>query len=312
MEIRKMLTYPRSKHGIPEGAREREYIFFEVEYNHFRDVSRSEANEIIDRYEPKLCECVLCLPDSYNETGEKTPLILSCHGAGSRVCAEEGLVGGIAYATSCLDAGYAVLDVCGSEEHGLTMGCPEHLFALYKAYRYAIRHYNLSERVMVMGASMGGHVTMNFINTFPSIVLAAGLLYPRLHIDGMTVDGHYCIGTWDKTQRKGDAPSTHDRIVEVYRFPGDEWCEENTIGFNPMRARSFVGADGKRAIIPPCPIKIWQGTADETVDPVAVREFAESIRRAGCYVELHMLEGVGHKVVPAMRAELPIWFDRFI
>ena len=73
MEIRKMLTYPRSKHGIPEGAREREYIFFEVEYNHFRDVSRSEANEIIDRYEPKLCECVLCLPIPIPRREKKRP-----------------------------------------------------------------------------------------------------------------------------------------------------------------------------------------------------------------------------------------------
>ena len=312
METRKKLVHPRSNGEPIEGAREREYIFFKVSFNHFRDVSGSEAHEVIDRYEARECECVLCLPDGYSDVGEKTPLILSFHGAGGRVSADEGIIGGVSYVTSCVDAGFAALDVCGSEEHGLTMGCPEHLFAIYKAYRYAVRHYNLSDRVLVVGASMGGHVAMNFINTFPSIVLSAGLIYPRLNMDCVTVDGHSCIGTWDKTQRKGDAPSTHDRIVEIYRFPHDEWCEENTVGFNPYRTRSFIGADGKRVVIPPCPIKIWQGTADRTVDPVMVREFVDSVQRAGCYIELHCLEGVGHSITPVMRAELPIWFERFI
>ena len=312
MEIRKKLVYPRLKGEPIPGAREREYIFFEVEYNHFRDVSRSDENRVIDRYEPATCECVLALPDTYSQTGEETPLILSFHGAGGRVSAEEGLIGGVSYANTCLDAGFAALDVCGSEPHGITMGCPEHLFAIYQAYRYAVRHYNLSHRVLVMGASMGGHVAMNFINTYPSIVLAAGLIYPRLNMDGVTIEDHYCIGTWDKREKKGEAPSTHERLVEIYRFPADEWCEQNTVGFNPYRTRSFIGTDGKRVVIPPCPIKIWQGTADQTVDPVMTCEFVESIRRAGCYVELHMLRGVGHSINDVMRGELPIWFERFI
>jgi predicted esterase len=43
-----------------------------------------------------------------------------------------------------------------------------------------------------------------------------------------------------------------------------------------------------------------------------VTEFAESIRRAGCYVELHLLEGVGHTITPVMREELAMWFERFV
>lgn len=311
MEIRKTLAYPRSK-GVPqEGARDYEFIFFEVEYNHFRDVSGSDANEVLDRYEGRTAEAVLCLPASYSQNREKTPLVLSAHGAGGRVSAEEENIGGVSAALSCVDAGYAVLDVCGSETHGLTMGCPEHIFALYKAYRYAVSHYNLSEHIMVSGSSMGGHVAMNFINTYPAIVLCAGLIYPRLNMEGVTVDGHYCIGTWDKRTPNKDGISTHDRIVDIYRFPDDEWCEANTVGFNPHRTRSFINCAGERVVIPPCPIKIWQGAADQTVDPVMVRAFADSIRRAGCYVELRMIEGVGHKITPVMRAELPLWFDRF-
>ena len=96
------------------------------------------------------------------------------------------------------------------------------------------------------------------------------------------------------------------------RFPEDEWFAPNTIGFNPYLTRSYIGADGKRVVIPPCPIKVWQGTADTTVDPVMVTEFVESVRRSGSYIEFHLMEGVGHKLNDVMRTELAMWFDRFI
>ena len=313
MEIRRRTFTALTSRGTPiEEGREREYIFFNVEYNHFRDTSDSDSTEIKDKEEIRECECVLCLPKDYSDTGAKTQLILSFHGAGGRVCEKDKLVGGVSYATTCIDNGFAVLDVCGSEPHGLTMGCPEHLFAIYKAYRYAISHYNLYDKVLIAGASMGGHVAMNFINTFPSIVIAAGLFYPRLNMDGVTVNGHYCIGTWDKTTPGLDQKSSRDRIVEIYRFEKNEWCEKNTVGFNPYRTRSFIDQDGNRVVIPPCPIKIWQGRADTTVDPVMVEEFVRSVKGGGCYIELRMLDGVAHRIVPPMKEELALWFGRFV
>ena len=291
----------------------RDYIFFKITYNNFRDVSGSCANEVIDREELEECECALALPKSYSETGAKTPLILSCHGAGGVVCEATGEAGGIEYCSDCIEQGYAVLDVCGARRDGLTMGCPEHIFALHKAYRYAIKNYNLEERVLVAGASMGGHVAMNFAHTFPGTVVALGLIYPRLNMDGVMVDGHYCIGTWDKTQpHPKTGKSTRDHIIDVYRFPSDEWYGANTVGFNPYLTRSYVGADGKRVVIPPCPIKVWQGTADTTVDPVMVCEFVESVRRSGSYIELHLLEGVSHRINEVMKCEMAMWFNRFI
>lgn len=288
-------------------------IFFKVSFNSFRDVSGSLANEVTDREEWDTCECVLALPENYSDSGEETPLILSCHGAGGVVCKSTGETGGIAYSEECLKQGFAVLDVCGSKPHGLTMGCPEHLFALHKAYLYAVKHYHLSKRVLVAGASMGGHTALNFAHMFPGIVAALGLIYPRLNMDGVTIDGHYCIGTWDKTDKNAKTGlSTRDRIVECYRFPGEEWCGDNTVGFNPYLTRSYVGADGKRVVIPPCPIKLWQGTADTVVDPVMAEEFVASVRRSGSYIEFHLIEGVGHTLTDAMRKELAIWFNRFV
>lgn len=313
MEIRKKIV-PADKTGLPfPNMKEREYIFFTVRFNHFRDVSGSSANELLDREEWRECQCVLCLPEGYDPNGEETPLILACHGAGRVVDHETNMVGGIQYVQSCIDAGYAALDVCGSEENGLSMGCPEHILALYKAYRYAVRYYNLSQRVFMAGASMGGQTAMNFANMFPGIVIAAGLFYPRLHMEGVTVDGHYCIGSWDKTAIGADGLTQKQRIGRVYRFPDEQqWCDETTVGFNPHRSRSIVGADGKRVVFPPCPIKIWQGLADTVVDPVMVEEFANSVRRGGSYIEYRPIEGVWHQQNPVMHQEMVMWFNRFL
>ena len=290
----------------------RRHVFFKIKFNHYRDVSRSTLHEVTDKEEMHECEAVLCLPESYSDTGDETPLVICCHGAGSVVREEDQKVGGVKYIDNCIDNGYAALDVCGSEPFGTTMGCPEHIFALYKAYRYAIKHYNLSHNVLLAGGSMGGHVAMNFANTFPSIVTAIGMFYPRLNMDGVTIDGHYCIGTWDKYAHAEGKKCSHDLIIDLYRFPGNEWYEDNTVGFNPYKTRGFINAEGKRVVIPPCPIKIWQGLADKTVDPVMVQEFVDSVRRSNSYIELHLLEGVGHTITPVMKEEILMWFNRFI
>ena len=159
---------------------------------------------------------------------------------------------------------------------------------------------------------MGGQTALNFTNMFPSIVTAVGIFCPRLNIDGVDVNGHHCIGTWEKVTPVRNMPSSHELLTDIYRFKSSEWSDETIIGFNPYRTRSFINANGERVVIPPCPIKIWQGTADQAVDPVMVEEYVRSVRRSGSYIELHLLDGVGHTVSPIMQQELPMWFNRFI
>ena len=43
-----------------------------------------------------------------------------------------------------------------------------------------------------------------------------------------------------------------------------------------------------------------------------VKEFVESVRRSGSYIECHIMDGVTHKINDVMRVELAMWFDRFI
>ncbi|MBQ7010715.1 MAG: alpha/beta hydrolase [Clostridia bacterium] len=305
---------PMTSNGKPyPDGKERRLIYFNVSYNRYRDLCGSTSTEVTDREEPAECRAVLCLPESYSETGAKTPLILSCHGAGSTVNEEKNYAGGLAGVTACVDAGYAALDIDGIEPHGVTMGCPEHVFAMYKAYKYAISHYNLTERVLLYGGSMGGQTSINFANTFPSLCIALGEFFPRMNIESFTTcDGHFCLGTWDKTTPNANGVSTHDRVVEYFHMDGGEWNRDRITGFEPYTNRSFTNEKGEKVVIPPCPIKIWHGTADTVVDPVVSMEYVRAVRRGGCYADLRLIEGIGHYITDAMRTELRMWFDRFI
>ena len=49
METRKTIIPSSSQGGLVAGAREREYIFFKVKFNNFRNVSESISHEVLDR-----------------------------------------------------------------------------------------------------------------------------------------------------------------------------------------------------------------------------------------------------------------------
>ena len=311
MEVIRAIPKDARGNLYPDG-KERNLVYFNVKYNHHRDLCTGTEQEVLDKEEWAECRAVLCLPDSYSETGEKTQLIIACHGAGGLVDKEKLLVGGIGGTLSCIDAGYASLDIDGSHPSGLSKGCPEHIFALHRAYLYAIKHFNLTEKVFVHGASMGGQTATNFSCTFPSICIALGLYYPRLNIRSFeTDDGHFCLGTWDKTSVGPLGMDRRGEISYFFHMENNEWNDDRICGFNPFENRSFTNDKGEKVVIPPCPIKIWHGNADTVVDHKVSVEYVKAIRRGGCYADLRIIEGLGHKTITPMREELRMWFDRF-
>ena len=310
MEI--IRAVPRDLKGnLYPDKKERNLVYFNVKYNHNRHLCDSITPEVDDKEEWDECRAVLCLPDSYSETGKKTQLIIACHGAGTVVDRENLFAGGIGGTLKCIDAGYAALDIDGADRTGLSKGNPEHIFALYRAYKYAIEHFNLTERVVVHGASMGGMTATNFANTFPSICLALGLYYPRLNMRTFkTEDGHECLGTWDKLNPGADGRNKRDQILEYFHM-GSDWNLDRVAGFESYNNRSFTNDKGEKVVIPPCPVKIWHGNADTVVDHIVSVEYVKAIRRGGCYADLRIIDGLGHKTIDSMRTELRMWFDRF-
>ena len=145
-----------------------------------------------------------------------------------------------------------------------------------------------------------------------SISVALGLYYPRLNIKSFeNEDGHFCLGTWDKITPNSEGKTAREQVAQYFHMDGGEWNGERVIGFEPYNNRSFTNEKGEKVVMPPCPIKIWHGTADTVVDPEISKEYIKAVRRGGCYAELRIIEGIGHKTIDSMRTELRMWFDRF-
>ncbi|MBO7361648.1 MAG: alpha/beta hydrolase [Clostridia bacterium] len=292
-------------------------VWFRVKYNNEWDnVDEISSEQVQDGYSEAETEAVLILPDSYAEKGSGSdaapvPLIFSAHGSGGRVSESEGHTGGTGYASNCLDTGYAVFDIHGTRPDGRSYGNRRYCEAVFNAYRYILAHFNVEPGLFVCGASMGGVSALNYVNLYPSTVRVLGLFYPRINLTAVDVGGVRINGSWE-AQRKFDSGETiTDIISEQYGFPGKRvWDEERARGLNPWNNRT-VTVDGKRYTFLPCPVKIWHGNHDTTVDYAASTEYIAGVRRAGCYGELRTLELTKHKHGEIMHEELRLWFDRF-
>lgn len=286
-------------------------VWFKVKYNTvFDDCAGTSQTSVQDSYLEGESEVLLSLPDDYSETGEKVPLIFSAHGSGGRVCKEEDARGGVKYLDEETAKHYAIFDLHGTRPDGRSYGNRRYLEAVYRAYSYIISHYNVDPRLFVAGASMGGICALNFVNFYPNIVRAIGLFYPRTNLRAVYVDGVRENGSYDSTKSHKDF-NLSEVIGEQYGF-ADPYVfeEEKTVGLNPWYNRT-VTIDGLRYASLPCPIKIWHGDIDTSVQYILSVEYIAALRRNGCFAELRTVHGIGHKNNAVMREEMRLWFDRF-
>lgn len=127
---------------------------------------------------------VLILPASYSETGEKTRLIIDCHGfTGSSAKLAKAFNGDATFSASgeyyqnllyFAHQGYAVLEVDGggSTFGPKSMGNINSVNGNVAAYEYCINNFNLKTEVLVKGSSMGGIVSQNLVTSGKIPVLA--------------------------------------------------------------------------------------------------------------------------------------------
>lgn len=115
---------------------------------------------------------IVTLPDGYDKTKEKLPLIVFLHGAGERgdpsSDIEKVRVHGIPK-YFCKDNGFKGLRVVT-----LSPQCPENVtwqrlvYPLMAYIKAAVKEYNIDEdRISITGLSMGGYGTWNMLTAFP-------------------------------------------------------------------------------------------------------------------------------------------------
>lgn len=282
--------------------------------------------------------CILTLPESYSPSGDKTPLIMYCHGASCGITSEywygnstgegegENFLSMVRTFTA---AGYAIFDV--NNTRGRSGGFPDWgslplMSAYVKAWEYIKAHYNVEDKLYLLSASMGTPANLNFMKWYKGSVIASLILAPR----PLSIKKRWVIDNPDPDKNTtyatakmylvawGYAP---DSILtdDTYVLPSKDsvftsLVDDKRRGF--YHYENMVTIDGTNYIFEKFPpMKVFVGTSD-TGFLAEVREYFEAVRNFGNYVEYRELLGQSHGATCTLvngstRAEAISWFNRF-
>ena len=243
---------------------------------------------------------VLFLPSNYKEDGEKTRLVIACHGSGT-VIDKNFNIDSKKYVKALVYSGYAVLDVNGGVSDGRHFGAPFAVQSYIKAYNWAVKNYNLYDEVFVFGASMGGLSSFGIVQSGAIPVIAQGATCPVVDL---------LRQAWMKPwfSDGGDYGIQRERIAEYYNFENYNNFDSGSAqlatqsdmqyfidnadkvkGYYPMINKSingnvilttdisdYAGLYDGLIKFHTVPLKIWHGQDDKVV----AFEFSEYITKA--------------------------------
>lgn len=257
-------------------------IHFTVRINLKFTDDRSSTLEIADYDSAYYDQAILKLPKNYSDTGAPVRLVYMAHGAGGGVTDNSWAWNRFSIIDSLLENGYACFDVNGGPSVE-NMGGSWVVQSAIKAYEYIREHYNIYDKIFVIGGSMGGLSSTNFVYKHSNIVLAHAMYSPVLDLYEQAWNN-----PWYSTTRRA--------IASIYNFvdtTGGTWEPAKAIGWNPLFINTFNnGIDTFK--IYPVPVKIWHGIDDPVVQINASRKFQKYIQNAGGYCELRELDSDNH------------------
>lgn len=260
---------------------------------------------------------LLILPPKYSQYGEKTRLILWCHGAGGKnvVVLPNTNINDVININICsyyLYNGYAILMVNGLPQGFMEnsenpndaewnhWGTPIALRSQIKAYEIVIKKYNIADDgVMVYGESMGGTLAQSIINSSGIPVLSCALYAPICDMmykyiynsDAETrrvIAHNYMFDGINETEFTDDIPCTGS----------DKTLLDNNIDkILPYSAlySNKIEVDGKNYIFRTVPTKVWHRSTDVTVDiDVNSKALVNGLKNAGCVAVLRTMNGGNH------------------
>lgn len=246
-------------------------------------------------------QVILKLPSTYSKTGNPVRLVYCAHGAGGGVSAKGWFFNNFALVDTLLANGYAVFDVNGGAVEN--MGGPLVVKSAFMAYQTIHKNYNVSDKIFVIGGSMGGLSSTNFVYRHPEIVLSHGLYSAVLDLYEQA-----WLNPWLPTTRKAIANACNFKDKS-----GNTWEENRTRSWNPMNRNNEV--NGLDTLKPyPVPVKIWHGTGDKVVSVNSSRMFQRYIKNANGSCELHEVDSDDHNLScgsPMFNHELIQFFRRY-
>jgi len=232
---------------------------------------------------------MIMLPDSYTDDGTPTRLVISCHGAGGTVSANDSQIEVQELTRYLVANGYAVMDVNGlpekyAEKYGIdirnNIGSPIAISAYVKGYHYCMENFNLKREVLVHGASMGGISSANLVLSGMIHVLAHSAFCPVLDTYNQIFLHPWCDGL------------PKFALGKIYGLDiGDDgdyiYDEAKVAGYNP--------AKNKKAEAYPVPVKFWHCADDPVVPYEVTKKLVDTARANGTVAHLRTFPYGGHE-----------------
>lgn len=320
--------------GPNKAIRTGEFVRFTVKVSNYWPHETETDTEDHETGEEHDHLCILTLPETYTESGQKTPLIMYAHGASCGITDttwygnSTGEGAGrdfMSLVRTFTAAGYAIFDVNNTRavSNGFyDWGSLPLMSAYVKAWEYIKEKYNVEDKLYIISASMGTPAALNMMKWYKGDIFTALILAPR----PLGVKGR-----WDNTY----GTITDERIKEFlvawgfepdsiltdesYEVPTKESVftadvDAKLRGF--YHHENMVTLNGTNYIFEKFPpIKVMVGTNDTGFLP-EVREYFAALQNFGNCVNYREVAGQSHGAMCTLvngdlRNEALSWFRRF-
>lgn len=272
----------------------------------------------------------IIFPSTYTVGGTPTPVIAMLHGSNGYV--SEGCLGytsggWITQRDAYLAAGFAVMDINGygvsteADAKSKHWGCPLAVETLDKAWEFLRHNFNVCERLLLAGTSMGGVLAMSYAKAHPGKVAAVGLFAPNLLAYSIRfVEDATKFTAWgyaDKAEAEADdynELSGYVLLNECQVAVGEsggvisqfEWSDYDDTTKEQILSLRLIDRF-------PVTMRIWQGASDASVPSSNSVLLFNSLMRGNSPVSIRVCNGAGHDLASYsyVRNEAVSFFKRF-
>jgi len=271
----------------------------------------------------------IIFPDTYSVGGTPTPVIAMLHGSNGYVA--EGVLGyasgsWITQRNAYLAAGFAVMDINGygvstePDAKSKHWGCPLAIETLDKAWEFLRHNFNVCEKLLLHGTSMGGILAMSYAKVFPGKVAAVGCFAPNLFAYSMRyVDDATKYPAWgyiDKAEAEAD---DYNNLTGYVVLNECQVADDDTGVLSQFEWADYPYADREQVLTKrlidrfPVTIRIWQGSSDTTVYPSNSTLLFNSLMRGNSPASIRVCLNAGHDLASEsyVRNEAVSFFKRF-
>lgn len=258
-------------------------------------------------------------PSSYSATGRPTQVIAMFHGGSGwvspSVMGYEGDVW-INWRNAYLNAGFAVMDIngwgisTGRDDHSRHYGCPLAVETIHKAFCELKSKYNICDKIMLHGSSMGTFVSWNYLATHPNNVACVGLfaaactsyvILKDRENTGISSDSYEkAINSWQYESVSAAVEDNFQRIVgydPVLRI--QDYDEAPATFLTNLVDYDITTLSSKAHLVGaslPCPVRIWHGTNDESLPYSLSQTVVRAYRNGGNNVTLRSCPNLTHNM----------------